>query len=174
MHCRAFLHWVIQVMLKLFCLKLGAYSFAQFLYYNKKNLWLAPFLHVKVSVVNSAGGSFCWNYATDTFYNNYTGANACCNIQDLRFFCNYVGSTFYYSYIAGPFCCNYAGDWFCCNYAVTSFCSIYAGESFCSEYVDDNYEYVCYNYVGAIFRSSLCTWLLLLYLYTWLFLLQLL
>ena len=27
---------------------------------------LSPFLQVKVSVVNSAGGSFCWNYATDT------------------------------------------------------------------------------------------------------------
>ena len=34
---------------------------------------------MKVSVVNSAGGSFCWNYATDTFYSNYAGANACCN-----------------------------------------------------------------------------------------------
>ena len=42
------------------------------------NLRLAPFLQVKVSVVNSAGGSFCWNYATDTFYGNYTGDNICC------------------------------------------------------------------------------------------------
>ena len=74
-----FLHWVIQVILKLFCLKLGPYSFTKFLYYNQKDLWLAPFLQVKVSVVNSAGGSFCWNYATDTFYSNYAGANVCCN-----------------------------------------------------------------------------------------------
>ena len=34
---------------------------------------------MKVSVVNSAGGSFCWNYATDTFYSNYAGANVCCS-----------------------------------------------------------------------------------------------
>ena len=29
---------------------------------------LAPFLQKKVSVVNSAGGTFHWNYATATFY----------------------------------------------------------------------------------------------------------
>ena len=34
---------------------------------------------MKDSTVNSAGGSFCWNYATDTFYSNYTGANVCCS-----------------------------------------------------------------------------------------------
>ena len=28
---------------------------------------------MKYSVVNSADGSFCWNYATDTFYGNYAG-----------------------------------------------------------------------------------------------------
>ena len=28
---------------------------------------------MKVSVVNSAAGSFCWNYATDTLYGNYAG-----------------------------------------------------------------------------------------------------
>ena len=33
---------------------------------------------MKVSVVNSAGDSFCWNYATDTFYGNYAGDNICC------------------------------------------------------------------------------------------------
>ena len=26
---------------------------------------------MKVSVVNSAGGTFCWNYVTDNFYGNY-------------------------------------------------------------------------------------------------------
>ena len=40
---------------------------------------MAPFLQVKVSVVNSAAASFCWNYAADTFYSNYAGANVCCN-----------------------------------------------------------------------------------------------
>ena len=39
----------------------------------------SPFLQVKVSVVNSVGGSFFWNYATDTFYSNYAGANVYCN-----------------------------------------------------------------------------------------------
>ena len=42
------------------------------------NLRLAPFLQVKVSVVNSAGGSFCWNYAIDTFYGRYAGDNVHC------------------------------------------------------------------------------------------------
>ena len=39
------------------------------------DLWLAPFLLVKISVVNSASGSFCWNYSTDTFYSNYAGSS---------------------------------------------------------------------------------------------------
>ena len=42
------------------------------------NLRLAPFLQVKVSVVNSAGGSFCWNYATDAFYGSYASDNIYC------------------------------------------------------------------------------------------------
>ena len=58
-----FLHWVIQVILKLFCLKVSLYLFTQFFYYKYNNLWLSPFLLVKVSVDNSPGGSFCWNYA---------------------------------------------------------------------------------------------------------------
>ena len=33
---------------------------------------------MKVSVVNSAGGSFYWNYATDTFYGNYASDKVCC------------------------------------------------------------------------------------------------
>ena len=74
-----FLHWVIQVILKLFCLNLRPYSFNKFFKYNQKDLWLVPFLQVKVSVVNSAGASFHWDYATDTFYGNYADANVCCN-----------------------------------------------------------------------------------------------
>ena len=46
---------------------------------NKKDLRLAPFLLVKVSVVNSASGSFCCNYATDLcVYGNYASDNVCC------------------------------------------------------------------------------------------------
>ena len=34
---------------------------------------------MKVSVVNSAGGSFCCNYATDLcIYGNYASDNVCC------------------------------------------------------------------------------------------------
>ena len=32
---------------------------------------------MKASVVNSAGGCFCWNYATDTFNGNYAGDVYC-------------------------------------------------------------------------------------------------
>ena len=33
---------------------------------------------MKVSVVNSAGDSFCWDYATHTFYGNYASDKVCC------------------------------------------------------------------------------------------------
>ena len=34
---------------------------------------------MKVSLVNSAGGSFCCNYATDLcIYSNYASGNVCC------------------------------------------------------------------------------------------------
>ena len=52
-------------------------------------------------MVNSAGGSLCWNYATDTFYSNYAGTNACCNyagfevLLQLCWWCyTYVGGSF--------------------------------------------------------------------------------
>ena len=35
-------------------------------------------------VVNSAGGSLCWNYANDTFYSKNAVANACCNYADFE------------------------------------------------------------------------------------------
>ena len=137
-----FLHWVKQVILKLFCLKPGPYSFTKFLYYNSKDLWLAPLLQVKVSLVNSAGGSFCWNKATDTFYSNYAGANVCCS---------YAGGTFRYNCVGGFFCCSYVDDCFCCNYAVRNFSSIYAGKSFCIKYVGDNFYWNCAH--GSLLQS---------------------
>ena len=159
-----FLHWVIQVILKLFCLKLGPYSFTKFLYYNQKDLWLTPFLQVKVSVVNSAGDSFCWNYATDTFYSNYTGANLCCNYASFEVLLQLYWWYFPYSYVGGSFCCNYAGECFCCNYAVRSFCNIYTGERFCNKCVGENFywnyalgSFSC-NYAGGIFCKALCAW----------------
>ena len=74
-------------MLKLFCLKLGAYSFAQFLYHNSslKNLRLAPLLQVKVFVFNSAGSGFCCNSATDAFCNNYAGDSDSCSYAGFMF-----------------------------------------------------------------------------------------
>ena len=137
-----FLHWVIQVILKLFCLKLGPYSFTKFLYYNQKDLWLAPFLQVKVSVVNSAGGGFCWNYATDTFYSNYAGANVCCNYAGFEVLLQ-LRRWYYLLQLC--------------------FCRIYASESFCNKYVGDNFYWnytrgsLCRNHAGDIFCSSLCT-----------------
>ena len=74
-----FLHRGIQVILKLFCLKVGLYSLTQFLYYDYKNIRLATFLQVKVSVVNSTCGSFCWNYVIDPFYSIYASTNVSYN-----------------------------------------------------------------------------------------------
>ena len=33
---------------------------------------------MKVSAVNSADGSFCWNHTADTFYGYYASDNVCC------------------------------------------------------------------------------------------------
>ena len=43
---------------------------------------------MKVFVVNSAGGSFCWNYVTDTFYSNYAGDK----VHYLLHLCRSLGS----------------------------------------------------------------------------------
>ena len=34
-------------------------------------------MQVRLSAAISAGNSFCWTYATDTFYSNYAGDNIC-------------------------------------------------------------------------------------------------
>ena len=70
---------------------------------------------MKVSIVDSAVGSFCWNYTNDTFYRNLQVPTSVAVMQVLKFYCNYVSGTFYYTYVGGSFCCNYAGDYFCCN-----------------------------------------------------------
>ena len=135
----------MQVILKPFCLKLGAYSFAQFLYCNQKNLWLAPFLQVKVFPTMQLTLSIAIMQVTFV---------AIMKVSRFRY--NYAGSTFCYSYV---------GESFCCNYAVRCFCSTYACDSFCNEYVGDNFhcnyvgESLCWNYAGGVFCSALCTWL---------------
>ena len=54
-----------------------------------KNLRLAPFLLVKVSVVISAGGSFCCNYATDLCI--YASDNVCCILAGFQVLLSVTG-----------------------------------------------------------------------------------
>ena len=122
-----FLHWVIPVIRNL------SHSFNKFLYYNQKNLWLAPFLQVKVSAVSPAGDSFCWKYATDTFYSiasNYIGATICCNCACFELLLQLCRRLFLFQ---------------------RNFCKIYAGESFCNKYMGNNFlwNYPC----GSLFQS---------------------
>ena len=47
---------------------------------------------MKICLVNFAGGSFCWNYAIDTFYGNYAGDNVCSKNPNIGFnFCARLG-----------------------------------------------------------------------------------
>ena len=72
---------------------------------------------MEVSVVNSAGGSFCWNY--DIFCGNYAVDNV---------FCIYAGFEVVL-FVNGILVLD----------AVRRFCSTYASQSFCSKYVGDNF-----------------------------------
>ena len=69
-------------------------------------------------IVNSAGGSFCWNYVTDALYTNYAGDKVCCNYESFEALLQLCTWYFLYSYVGGSFCCNHACDCFCCNYCV--------------------------------------------------------
>ena len=47
---------------------------------------------MKVSVVNSAGGSFCCNYATDLcIYGNYASDNVCCIFVGFQVLLSVIG-----------------------------------------------------------------------------------
>ena len=47
---------------------------------------------MKVSVVNSAGGSFCCNYATDLcIYGNYASDNVCCILAGFQVLLSVTG-----------------------------------------------------------------------------------
>ena len=89
---------------------------------------------MKVSLVNSAGASFCWNYATNTFYSNYAGANVCCNYADIevslqlccwyfllhlfwRIFLLQLWRWLFLLQLCKHFCSKYVGDSFYWNYA---------------------------------------------------------
>ena len=57
-----------------------------------KNLRLAPFLLVRVSVVISAGGSFCCHYATHLrIYGNYASDNICCILAGFQMLLSVTG-----------------------------------------------------------------------------------
>ena len=119
------------------------------------NLWLTPFLQVKVSVqlilqVQVSVGTVL--LAPSAVVMQATTSNGI--IQVLRFYCNYGDNTFCYSYIGGSFCCSHAYDYLCCNYAVRNFCSTYASDSFCIEHVADNFY--CIYAGGSLLQ--LCRW----------------
>ena len=67
---------------KTISIKIGAYSLLNFLFVTE----LAPFLQVNIFVAISAGGSFCWNYATDTLCGNYAGDNVCYIFAGLKLY----------------------------------------------------------------------------------------
>ena len=83
-----FLHWVIQVVLKLFCLKVGPYRFTKFIYYNLKGLTGT------ISASESFCSQFCrWQFIgtmqitlTVTIMQVPTSVAI---MQFFRFFCSY-------------------------------------------------------------------------------------
>ena len=124
---------------------------------------MVPFLQVKVSIVNSAGGTFCWNYATDTFYGNYASDNVCCifagsevvlsvtsllvdlSVTTMQFLLQLEVSSAHIQVTVSA-----------ANMRVTIFIVIrQMGVSGA-------------NYAGGIFCSALCKWLFPLLLYRWL------
>ena len=94
-----FCHWVMQVILKLFCLKLGLYSFTQFLYCTKtisdchhfcKWKFLQSILQVAVSF-----GPMQMTLSIAIMQ----APTSVAITQVLRFYCNYVSGTFCYTYV---------------------------------------------------------------------------
>ena len=64
--------------------KLGPCSFTNFFIITKRISNWHHFCKWKFLQSISAGGSFCWNYATDTFYSNYANANVAIMLQLCR------------------------------------------------------------------------------------------
>ena len=163
-----FLHWDIQVILKLFCLKLGLITHSLIFFIITKTISDSPFLQVKFlkSILQMVVSVGTMQLTLSIAIMQVPASVAI--MQVLRFYCNYVGGISFKTYVSESFCCSYEGDCFCYNYAVRIFCNIYAGESFCSKYVGDNFYWnyaggsICCNHAGGIFYSVLCTWLFLL------------
>ena len=113
-------------------------------------------------IVNSIGGSFCWNYVTDTLYSHYAGSNVCCNYASFEaplqlcrcyfrlqlswwiFLLQSCNRKFHYSvrsllhrtvyYYWTLFCCTYATDSFRIKYVGDNFYCIYACGNLCCSY----------------------------------------
>ena len=134
------------------CLNLVLIHSLNFFIVNKR---ISDWHLVKVSVVNSAAGSFCCNYATDLCaYGNYASDNICCILAGFQVLLSVTGMLVDLSVTIMQVTV---------SVAVRSFCSTYAGDSFCSKYVGDNFYFnyadgsLFCNYVGGIFCSALCT-----------------
>ena len=117
--------------LKLFCLKLVAYSLTQFLYFSKTSLWMPPFLQVKFSLYSQ----FCSCQFLLELCNWYTVAiiqvvTSVAVMQALRLYYSYADGTFCYSYVGGSSCCSHLCDCFCWNYLVRSWSSNYMQVTF--------------------------------------------
>ena len=79
-------------------------------------------------IVNSPGGSFCWNKVPDTLYSNYAGNNVCCNYANFEALLQLCMWYFMLQLCWWILLLHHAFDCFCCNYPVRSFCSTYASD----------------------------------------------
>ena len=116
---------------------------------------LATFLQLKVSVVSSEGGSFCCNYATDTFYGNYASDNICCIVAVFEVVLSVTGMSVDLSVIIMQVTISVAVlqlEVSAAHIQVTIV--IYEGGNCYYNYADRN---PCCNYAGSIFCSALCT-----------------
>ena len=90
---------------------------------------------MKVSIVNSAGDSFCWYYATETFYGgNYASDNVCRIFAGFKVVLPIAGMLVNLSVAimqlevsaahmqGNSFCNKYVDDNFYCSYADGSLC----------------------------------------------------
>ena len=129
-----------KVILKLFCLKLGAYSIAKFIYFNKKKFWLAPFLRVEDYGVNSPGASSC----------NWSFLEKLCRWQCQQIVIMQIMQIL-------RFCCNYALE----IPAVLIQVTVSAANIWVTIFIVTMQAGVFCNYGDGIFCNAWCTWLFL-------------
>ena len=81
---------------------------------------------MKLSIVISAGGSLCWNYATDLcIYGSYASDNACCILAGFQVLLSVAG-------VLGDLSIKIMQVAVSVAVVQLGFCSTYAGDSFCS------------------------------------------